>query len=40
METRPVVVNGNQVKSWSGNAETGDPETGFVPVIRTRNGVK
>ena len=35
MDSNPVVVNGNHVKSWSGNAEMGDPETRLVPVIST-----
>lgn len=33
METRPVVVNGNQLKSDSGKADTGEPETRLVPGI-------
>ncbi|MDX3412493.1 hypothetical protein RE436_15580 [Streptomyces coelicolor] len=33
METRPVVVNGNQLKSASGKADTGEPETRLVPGI-------
>lgn len=36
IDTSPVVVNGNQLKSASGNAEVGEPETRLVPVIRTR----
>ncbi|MBQ0952035.1 hypothetical protein KBZ75_27910 [Streptomyces sp. RK76] len=33
METRPVVVNGNQLKSDSGKADTGELETRLVPGI-------
>ncbi|GGQ24458.1 hypothetical protein GCM10010233_47070 [Streptomyces pseudogriseolus] len=31
MDSRPVVVKGNQVKSASGKAATGEPETRVVP---------
>ncbi len=31
-----MVVNGNQLKSASGKAETGEPETRFVPGISSR----
>jgi hypothetical protein len=35
METRPAVVYGNQLKSWPGKTDCGEPDTRLLPVVRT-----